>query len=126
VALEVLESFGLRERVAAVALAKREEVLYLPDRPGPVRLPPGSPALSLVRRIRDEAHRFAVAHHRVRRRRAGLASELDAVPGIGPARRRALLRTFGSLERIRAASEEELAAVPGISRALARAIKEHL
>ena len=126
VAVEVLESFGLRDRVAVAALAKREEAVFLPDRAGPVRLPPGSQGLFLLQRIRDEAHRFAVSHHRLRRKRAGLASELDAVPGIGPARRKALLRAFGSLARIRAASVEELTAVPGISRALAEAIKAHL
>lgn len=126
VAVEVLESFGLQDRVAVAALAKREEALFLPNCAEPVRLPPGSQGLFLLQRIRDEAHRFAVSHHRLRRKRAGLASELDAIPGIGPARRKALLRAFGSLARIRAASVEELAAVPGISRTLAETIKEHL
>ncbi|HEC33289.1 MAG TPA: excinuclease ABC subunit UvrC [Chloroflexi bacterium] len=126
VALEVLERFGLQERVTAAALAKREEEVFLPRRLRPVRLPVASQGLFLLQRIRDEAHRFAIGHHRLRRRRAGLASELDAIPGIGPVRRRALLRTFGSLERIRAASVEELAAVPGIPRRVAEAIKEHL
>jgi excinuclease ABC subunit C len=126
VALEVLEQFGLRDRVAVAALAKREEELFLPGRPRPVRLPEGSQGLFLLQRIRDEAHRFAVGHHRLRRRRAGMASELDSIPGVGPVRRRALLRAFGSLERIRAASVEELAAVPGIPRRVAEAIKEYL
>lgn len=126
VAVDVLEAFGLQERIPVAALAKREEALFLPGRGEPVRLPDGSPALFLVQRIRDEAHRFAISHHRVRRRRGGLVSELDAIPGIGPVRRRALLRTFGSLERIRAATVEELAAVPGISQTLAEIIKEHL
>jgi len=126
VALEVLEEFGLRGRVPVAALAKREEEVFVPNRPKPLRLPRGSPGLLLLQRIRDEAHRFAILHHRQRRRRAGLASELEAIPGIGPVRRRALLRAFGSLERIRAASVDELALVPGISRALAEAIKEHL
>ncbi len=126
VAVEVLERFGLRDRVPAAALAKREEELFLPGLPQPVRLPEGSQGLFLLQRIRDEAHRFAIAHHRLRRGRAGLASELDGIPGVGPARRRALLRAFGSVERIRAASVEELTAVPGISRRVAEAIKEHL
>ncbi len=126
VALEVLAAFDLRERVLAVGLAKREEEVFLPGRPAPVRLPRGSQGLFLLQRVRDEAHRFAITHHRARRARSGLASELDAIPGIGPARRRALLRTFGSLERIRAASLEELTAVSGISHSLAAAIKEHL
>ncbi|MBN1953738.1 MAG: excinuclease ABC subunit UvrC [Anaerolineae bacterium] len=126
VALEVLESFGLRERVRAIGLAKREEEVFLPGHPKPVLLPKNSPGLFLLQRVRDEAHRFAISHHRTRRRKAGLASELDSIPGIGPARRRALLRAFGSLHLVRAASVEELAAVPGIPRRVAEAVKEHL
>ncbi len=126
VALEVLDTFGLRERVPLAALAKREEEIYLPEQAEPVRLPAGSQGLFLLQRVRDEAHRFAVSHHRMRRERASMASELDSIPGVGPVRRRALLRAFGSLERIRAASVEELTTVPGISRALAEAIKEQL
>ncbi|MGC8838047.1 MAG: excinuclease ABC subunit UvrC [Anaerolineae bacterium] len=126
VALEVLEEFGLQERVHAVALAKEREELFLPGRPEPVRLPEGSQALFLLQRVRDEAHRFAVTYHRDLRTRRTLASVLDEIPGIGPERRKRLLRQFGSLEAIRAASEEDLATVPGISRDLARRIKEHL
>jgi len=126
VVLEVRAAFDLTERIAVAALAKREELIFLPDRPAPLRLPDGSRGLFLLQRIRDEAHRFAIAHHRTRRHRASLASELDSIPGLGPVRRRALLRSFGSLERIRAASVEELAAVPGIPRRVAEAVKEHL
>jgi excinuclease ABC subunit C len=126
VAEEVLEAFDLRDRVPVAALAKREEEVYLPARSKPVQLPRDSQGLFLLQRVRDEAHRFAVSHHRKRRRRAGLASELDAVPGIGPARRRALLKAFGSLDRIRAASVEELSAVRGISDTLAAVIKDYL
>lgn len=126
VALEVLEAFGLREQVAVAALAKEEEALFVPGREEPIRLPMDSAGLSLLRRLRDEAHRFAVSYHRMRRERAGLASELDNIPGVGPARRRALLRAFGSLERIRAASVEELASVPGIPRSVAETIKKYL
>jgi excinuclease ABC subunit C len=126
VALGVLDDFDLRSQVAVAALAKREEEVFLPGRPRAVRLPEGSQGLFLLQRIRDEAHRFAISHHRGRRRRAGLASELDGIPGVGPVRRRALLRTFGSLDRIRVASVDELAAVPGISRRVAEAIKGHL
>ncbi len=126
VACEVLASFGLTERVPLASLAKREEEVFLPGRSRPVRLPAGSQGLFLLQRVRDEAHRFAIAHHRVRRGRASLASELDNIPGVGPVRRRLLLKTFGSLERIRAASVEELAAVPGIPRKVAEAIKENL
>jgi excinuclease ABC subunit C len=126
VALGVLEAFDLQDRVPVAALAKREEEVYLPGRAGAVRLPKASQGLFLLQRIRDEAHRFAITHHRKRRSRAGLASELDAIPGIGPVRRRALLKAFGSLARIRTASVEQLAEVPGISRSLAEAVKEHL
>ncbi len=79
-----------------------------------------------MQRIRDEAHRFAITAHRKRRTKIGLASRLDAIPGIGPARRKALLSEFGSLDRILAASIDELTAVPGINEELAQSIKSHL
>ena len=79
-----------------------------------------------MQRVRDEAHRFAITHHRKRRSKMGVASQLDAVPGIGPARRKALLKEFGSLKGIRAATEDELAAVPGIGPELAAVIKAEL
>ena len=126
VALEVLEELGLQERVHAVALAKEREELFLPGRSEPVRLPEGSQGLFLVQRVRDEAHRFAVTYHRTLRTRKTLTSVLEEIPGIGPERRKQLLRQFGSLAGIRAASEEDLAAVPGISAELARRIKESL
>ncbi|MCS7283979.1 MAG: excinuclease ABC subunit UvrC [Anaerolineae bacterium] len=126
VALEVLESFGLRDRIAVAALAKEEEALFIPEREEPVRLPMDSAGLSLLRRLRDEAHRFALSYHRLRRERAGMASELENIPGVGPARRRALLRAFGSLERIRSATVEEIASVPGIPRSVAEAVKRYL
>ncbi|NOZ29183.1 MAG: excinuclease ABC subunit UvrC [Chloroflexi bacterium] len=126
VALEVLEEYGLREVVPVVGLAKQHEEIFLPDRSDPVILPRGSEALHLVQRIRDEAHRFAITHQRNRRRKAALASALDEIPGIGPKRRQALLRRFGSLDAIRQASVEELAAVPGMTRAAAEQIKAHL
>ncbi|MFZ5915571.1 MAG: excinuclease ABC subunit UvrC [Chloroflexota bacterium] len=124
-ALEVLEEYGLDD-LPVVGLAKKQEELFLPGQSEPVVLPCGSQGLFLVQRVRDEAHRFAVAHHRTVRRKAGLASQLDAVPGIGPRRRAALLKHFGSLEAIRAASLEELAAVPGMTAKAAQAIKECL
>jgi excinuclease ABC subunit C len=126
VAIKVLAAFDLQDQVRAVGLAKREEEIYLPDRKKPVVLPRRSQGLFLLQRVRDEAHRFAISHHRKRRQRASLASELDAIPGIGPVRRRALLKEFGSLDRIRAATVKELATVDGISVALAESIKEHL
>jgi len=126
VAVEVLKEFDLLARVPVAALAKQREEIFLPGRARPVLLPRRSQGLFLVQRVRDEAHRFAITHHRTRRRRAGVASQLDSIPGVGPARRKALLKAFGSLDAIRAASVEQLAAVPGIPRTVAQAIKEHL
>lgn len=125
-AVQVLERFGLQERVAVVSLAKREEEVFLPARPAPLKLPRDHAGLFLLQRVRDEAHRFAVAGHRARRQRQNLRSLLEEVPGVGPKRRQALLARFGSLEAIRQASVEELAQVPGISQALARQIKQAL
>ncbi len=126
VAVEVLTSFDLMDTVAAAALAKQREEIYLPGRSGPVTLPRRSQGLFLVQRVRDEAHRFAISHHRRRRRKAGLASRLETIPGVGPARRKALLKTFGSIEAIRAASIEEIDAVPRLPRSVAEAIKRTL
>ena len=107
-------------------LAKRFEELYLPDRPDPVVLPRRSQALYLVQRIRDEAHRFAITYHRDVRGKRALRSELDEIAGIGPGRKKALLKRFGSVRRIREASVDEVAATPGISRDLAERLKGHL
>ncbi|MCD6290634.1 MAG: excinuclease ABC subunit C, partial [Anaerolineae bacterium] len=126
VALEVLEEYGLREVVPVAGLAKQREEIFLPGRPDPVILPRGSDALHLVQRIRDEAHRFAITYQRNRRRRATLSSALDEIPGIGPKRRQALLRRFGSLEAIRKASVEDLASVPGMTRTAAKQVKAYL
>jgi len=126
VAVEVLETFDLLTRVPVASLAKQREEIFLPGRAKPILLPRRSQALFLVQRVRDEAHRFAITHHRARRRRAGVASQLDSIPGVGPTRRKALLKAFGSLDGVRAASVEQLAAVPGIPRTVALAIKEHL
>ena len=123
VALEVLEEYGLREVVPVIGLAKQREEIFLPGRSDPILLPRGSGALHLVQRIRDEAHRFAITHQRVRRQKSGFLSVLDEVPGIGPRRRQALLKHFGSLEAIRQASLEELASVPGMTRAVAERLK---
>lgn len=126
VAVDVLESYDLLDTVPVAALAKRREEIFLPGRSQPVLLPRRSPALFLVQRVRDEAHRFALGHHRVRRRKAGLTSQLESVPGVGPARRKALLQRFGSIEAIRAASLEELDAVPGLPQSVAKTIKDRL
>ncbi len=125
-ALEVIEQFGLLGKFKVVGLAKREEEMFTPGDPAPLRLPRNSQGLFLVQRIRDEAHRFAITAHRKRRDKIGMASQLDAVPGIGPARRKALLTHFGSIDKIREATQDELAAVPGIPENVAENIKSHL
>ena len=111
-AYEALEGIGLGNLVA-VGIAKKEEVLFTRERPAPLVLPEHDPALLLIQRIRDEAHRFAVTFHRKARSMRDLRSELDEVPGIGPRRRQALLRAFGSLAGVRRATREELESVVG-------------
>jgi excinuclease ABC subunit C len=111
-AYAALRQLGL-ENLVAVGIAKKEELLFTRDRPDPIALAPESPALHLIQRIRDEAHRFAVTFHRTARRMRDLRSELDAVPGIGRTRRRALLRRFGSVAGVRRATREELMAEVG-------------
>src|SRR5258706_11943958 len=125
-AVKVLEDFGLTEKVPVVGLAKREEEIFFPHRANSLMLPRHSQGLYLVQRIRDEAHRFGITAHRKRRSKLGLASQLDSIPGIGPARRKSLLKHFGSVDKIREASLEDLAAVNGITQAAAQAIKAHL
>jgi excinuclease ABC subunit C len=117
-AYEALESIGLANLVA-VGIAKKEELIFTRDRPEPLALAENDPALLLIRRIRDEAHRFAVTFHRKARSMRDLRSELDAIPGIGATRRRALLTTFGSLAGVRRATREELASVVGAKAAAA-------
>jgi excinuclease ABC subunit C len=112
-ALAAMQEFDL-PRVAVIALAKRAEEVFVPGRPDPIVLEPGSAGLQLLQRIRDEAHRFALGFHRQRRDKEARESILDALPGIGPARKRALIRHFGSPERLLAASSEELEGVPGV------------
>jgi excinuclease ABC subunit C len=112
--------------VAFVGLAKRFEELWVPGRPRPVVLPRGSEALYLVQRVRDEAHRFAITYQRGRRSKGVASSALDGVPGVGPERRKALLRRFGSVAAIRRASVEDLMEVPGVSRTIASAVHDHL
>jgi excinuclease ABC subunit C len=121
----VLDELGLAD-IPIAGLAKEREELFLPGRPDPVVLPPTSSALYLVQRLRDEAHRFAITYHRDLRRKAAVRSAFDDLPGVGPARRRALLRTFGSAKRVREAPVEQVAAVPGIGPVLAARIKAHL
>jgi excinuclease ABC subunit C len=121
----VLDELGLHD-MPVVGLAKEREELWPPRAHGPIVLPPTSQALYLVQRLRDEAHRFAVTYHRKLRAKAQTRSALDELPGVGPARKRALLRVFGSTRQLRKASVDEIAAVPGISRALAERIHEGL
>jgi len=124
-AIGALEAVGAPE-TAICSLAKREEEIYLPGRPEPLRLPRTSPALRLLQRLRDEAHRFAIGYNRNLRKRRTLVSVLAEVPGIGPKRQRELLERFRSVRALRAASVTEIAEVPGISESLAREILEHL
>ncbi|HEX3607217.1 MAG TPA: excinuclease ABC subunit UvrC [Candidatus Dormibacteraeota bacterium] len=119
----VLVEQGLGD-VPIAGLAKQNEELFLPGRTDPIIIPADSPTLFLVQRVRDEAHRFAITRHRARRGREALRSRLDIVSGLGPARRRALLRRFGSLDGIREATLEEIAAVPGMPRSVAMRVKE--
>jgi excinuclease ABC subunit C len=125
-AIKVLAQFELSDRIPVVGLAKREEEIFIPGQNSSILLPRKSEGLYLMQRIRDEAHRFAITAHRNRRSKLGLASQLDAIPGIGPTRRKALLQHFGSIDAIRNASAEELAAAPKMNLGLAEAIKAHL
>jgi excinuclease ABC subunit C len=124
-AVGVLRDLDLGD-VPVAGLAKRFEELYLPGRSDPIILPPKSQGLYLVQRIRDEAHRFAITYHRTVRSRRALASVFDEIEGIGPVRKKALLKRFGSLRRVREASVDELAETPGIPRELAERLKSHL
>jgi excinuclease ABC subunit C len=125
-AVKVLETFELSESIPIAALAKQQEEIFLPGRPRSILLPRKSQGLYLVQRIRDEAHRFAITAHRKRRSKLGLASQLEEIPGIGPARRKALLSHFGSIDAIRQASAEDLRAVPGLPTNVAETVKDHL
>ena len=124
-ALAAMQRFDL-PRVAVISLAKRVEEVFLPGRPDPVRLDPHSPGLQLLQRIRDEAHRFAIGFHRQRRDARARESIFDTLEGVGPARRRALLRHFGSAEQVLAATQEELEGVPGVPAKTARSIYAQL
>jgi excinuclease ABC subunit C len=118
---------GFRERgVAVVSLAKRIEEVFQPGRRAPLVLDHATPELQLLQRVRDEAHRFAVTHHRIRRDKAMTSSLLDELPGVGPARKRALLAHFGSPEAVVAASREELQAVPGLPAKVGRELYGNL
>jgi excinuclease ABC subunit C len=124
-ALAAMQAYDL-PRVAVISLAKREEEVFVPGRPDPIALSRDSAGLQLLQRIRDEAHRFALGFHRTRRDAKARESILDALPGVGPARRRALIQHFGSPERLLAATSEELEGVPGVPAKTGRQIYAEL
>lgn len=121
-ALTALDRLGIE--LPAIGLAKREEEIWVPDRPEPIRLSAKDPALQLLQRLRDEAHRFAITRHRGRRSRRMRETSLTDIPGVGPTRARILLRRFGSLSGVAAAAPDELEQAVG--RATARAVRAYL
>ncbi len=123
-ALEALAEVGME--VPICGLAKEQEELFLPGRKDSILLPRDAQSLFLVQRVRDEAHRFALTFHRSKRSKAAFHSSLDDVPGVGPKRKKALIRAFGSVRGIREASLEDLSAVEGINAQLAAQIKASL
>ena len=124
-ALQVFLELGITS-IPLASLAKENEELFVPQTPEPIVLPRTSPALFLVQRLRDEAHRFAITYHRQRRSKKSTTSALDHVPGIGPKRRQMLIRQFGSVHGVREATLEDVAAVPGMTLTLASKVKEWL
>jgi excinuclease ABC subunit C len=123
-AVSVLEKFGLQDKIPIVGLAKQREEIFFPHRSESLLLPRHSQALYLVQRIRDEAHRYGITAHRKKRQKLGMASQLDAIPGIGPTRRKALLKHFGSVDKIREASVDDLRVI--VPEDVAQSIKAHL
>ncbi len=124
-ALELRRELGL-DSIPMASLAKENEEVFIPGDPKPVYIAKDSPALHILQRARDEAHRFAISYHRKLRRKEGIVSVLDDIPGIGPKRKKALLKKFGSIEAIKEASLEELRRTGGITLALAQKVKEEL
>ena len=123
-AVQVLEKFELLDKIPVVGLAKQQEEIFFPHKSDSLMLPRHSQGLYLIQRIRDEAHRYGITAHRKRRQKIGMASQLDSIPGIGPARRKALLKHFGSVDKIREASIQDLKAI--VPEAAAQSIKSHL
>lgn len=123
--IPVMKEMGA-ETIPVAGLAKENEEIFLPGKAKPVILPKTSPGLRMLQRLRDEAHRFAIGYHKGMRSRQSIKSSLDSVPGIGPSRRRTLIKQFGSVRGVRAASVEELATVPGITLKIAQQIKDNL
>jgi excinuclease ABC subunit C len=124
-ALEIRQELGL-DSIPMVSLAKENEEVFVPGDPQPVRIAKDSPALHMLQRARDEAHRFAISYHKKLRHKEATASALDEIPGIGPKRKKALLRKFGSIQAITEASLEELSQTKGMTSNLAQKVKEYL
>lgn len=125
-AVKVLKEYKLMELVTAVGLAKQQEELFLPGHRDSIRLDDHSQGFYLIQRIRDEAHRFAITAHRKKRTKTGLASRLDVIPGVGPSRRKELLKRFGSIDDIKEAPAEKISEIKGITLEMAQAIKAQL
>jgi excinuclease ABC subunit C len=125
-AVSVLEKYELSGKVPVVGLAKLHEEIFFPHKSEPLLLPRHSQGLYLVQRIRDEAHRYGITAHRKKRTKLGMASQLDSIPGIGPARRKSLLKHFGSVDKIKQATMKELSAVKGMNETAAESVKAHL
>ena len=123
VGIDILRELNLTH-IPICALAESDELIYLPDREEPIRLPRSSASLHLIERLRDEAHRFAISYHRNLRSKSALYSILDTIPGIGEKRKRTLFDAFLTADRIKAAGIEELAAVKGIPLSVAKAVYE--
>jgi excinuclease ABC subunit C len=123
-ASKVLGDLGLT--IPHIGLAKRLEEIYFPDHPEPLVIPRGSEALFVLQHLRDEAHRFAITYHRQKREKRALASPLDDIPGVGPARKKALLKRFGSLAKLQRAEPDQIVETPGVGPELARTVYDHL
>lgn len=123
-AVQVLENYDLLDKIPVIGLAKQQEEIFFPHKSESLLLPRHSQGLYLIQRIRDEAHRYGITAHRKKRQKLGMASQLDTIPGIGPARRKSLLKHFGSVDKIREASIEELTAI--VPKDAAQSIKAHL
>ncbi|MCK4354405.1 MAG: excinuclease ABC subunit UvrC [Dehalococcoidia bacterium] len=124
-ALEVRQELGI-DSISMASLAKENEDIFVPGKPGPVDIPRDSPALHILQRARDEAHRFAISYHQKLRRKEGIASILDNIPGIGPKRKRALIKQFGSIEAIKKASIEEIGQIESLTSTIAQKVKQYL
>ncbi len=124
-ALEVRQELGI-DSISMASLAKENEDIFVPGKPGPVDIPRDSPALHILQRARDEAHRFAISYHQKLRRKEGIASILDNIPGIGPKRKRALIKQFGSIEAIKKASTEEIGQIESLTSTIAQKVKQYL